>query len=185
MELEIITLYVICDEFLWYMNRNDHPDSEMRDADRFSGGAHCSTALSIIVAVTAFTLFFAPGGVAPDTILKIKNTFFTMFGFNIGRGMFVTTVTGICLQTIGVTGCTRANSAFTVIHGEWVRPGVLGRSPGCGRVAFDAHRTILALMGVILLVTAEAVGGGTLVNVVEVTGLAFQRHMCSGQGECG
>src|SRR5262245_45568913 len=33
MESEIITLYVICDEFLQYMNRADHPDSEMSDAE--------------------------------------------------------------------------------------------------------------------------------------------------------
>ncbi len=33
MESEIITLYVICDEFLQYMNHKDHPDSEMSDAE--------------------------------------------------------------------------------------------------------------------------------------------------------
>jgi hypothetical protein len=33
METEIITLYVICDEFLQYMNQRDHPDSEMSDAE--------------------------------------------------------------------------------------------------------------------------------------------------------
>jgi hypothetical protein len=33
MESEIISLYVICDEFLQYMNRPDHPDSEMSDAE--------------------------------------------------------------------------------------------------------------------------------------------------------
>lgn len=33
METEIITLYVICDEFLQYMNHCDHPDSEMSDAE--------------------------------------------------------------------------------------------------------------------------------------------------------
>ena len=33
METEIITLYVVCDEFLQYMNRRDHPDSEMSDAE--------------------------------------------------------------------------------------------------------------------------------------------------------
>src|SRR5688572_12992848 len=33
METEIITLYVICDEFLRYMNRCDHEQSEMSDAE--------------------------------------------------------------------------------------------------------------------------------------------------------
>ncbi len=33
METEIITLYVICDEFLNYMNRQDHQQSEMNDAE--------------------------------------------------------------------------------------------------------------------------------------------------------
>lgn len=33
METEIITLYVICDEFLNYMNRYDHQQSEMSDAE--------------------------------------------------------------------------------------------------------------------------------------------------------
>lgn len=33
METEIIILYVICDEFLRYMNRSDHPDNEMSDAE--------------------------------------------------------------------------------------------------------------------------------------------------------
>jgi hypothetical protein len=33
MESEIITLYVICAEFLQYMNRPDHPDNEMSDAE--------------------------------------------------------------------------------------------------------------------------------------------------------
>ena len=33
METEIITIYVICAEFLEYMNHQDHPDSEMSDAE--------------------------------------------------------------------------------------------------------------------------------------------------------
>ena len=33
MEIEIITLYVICDEFLRYMNQCDHDQSEMSDAE--------------------------------------------------------------------------------------------------------------------------------------------------------
>lgn len=33
MEPEIITVYVICDEFLSYMNRTDQPESEMSDAE--------------------------------------------------------------------------------------------------------------------------------------------------------
>ena len=33
MEKEIILIYVICDEFLSYMNHQDHPESEMSDAE--------------------------------------------------------------------------------------------------------------------------------------------------------
>lgn len=33
MEIEIILIYVICDEFLHYMNHQDHPESEMSDAE--------------------------------------------------------------------------------------------------------------------------------------------------------
>lgn len=33
MELEIIVIYVICDEFVKYMNHQEHPDSQMSDAE--------------------------------------------------------------------------------------------------------------------------------------------------------
>lgn len=38
MELEIITLYVICDEFLQSMNHQDHPDNQMSDAEVLTTG---------------------------------------------------------------------------------------------------------------------------------------------------
>ena len=38
METEIITIYVICAEFLEYMNQQDHPDSEMSDAEVLTVG---------------------------------------------------------------------------------------------------------------------------------------------------
>ena len=38
MEEQIITLYVICDEFLKYMNRHDHAKSEMSDAEVLTTG---------------------------------------------------------------------------------------------------------------------------------------------------
>ena len=72
-----------------------------------------------LIIIVPFSILM-PGGMTPRTVLKLGDTLFAVFFFDLSRAVFVAIVTGVRVQIGRVARSTGPPAAFAVVHRKGV-----------------------------------------------------------------